>query len=455
MNIAETDFSPDETARFEALLRRYESREVTVGVVGLGYVGLPLALAATRAGFATLGFDVDPSKIDAILVEKSYLRHIPDEAIAQAAATGRFATTTDFARIAEADAVIVCVPTPLTKNRDPDLVFVENTTRVIAQHLRRGQLVALESTTWPGTTVEVMRPILDETGLVCGSDYYLAFSPEREDPGNAHFDTRTIAKVVGADDDASRRLALALYAGMIEKVVAVSSTKAAEATKLTENIFRAVNIALANELKVIFDTMDIDVWEVIDAAKTKPFGYMAFYPGPGLGGHCIPIDPFYLTWKAREFDISTKFIELAGEINTAMPQYVVAKLGLALDRRLQRGFYCTEILVVGVAYKKNIDDMRESPALKIIELLEAREAKVCFYDPLVPVLPSTREHAELAGRRSVEIAEIRSGRFAAAVIVTDHDCIDYALLLDHVAVVVDTRNALARLGLSSDKIVKA
>jgi UDP-N-acetyl-D-glucosamine dehydrogenase len=439
----------------DALLDRYRSKDIVVGVIGLGYVGLPLALTAAMSGFRTLGFDIDPAKIEAIAARRSYLRHIPDAAIATACDTGRFESTTDFSALPRADAILVCVPTPLTKNRDPDLAFVENTTRTIAEYLRKNQLVALESTTWPGTTAEVMRPILDATGLSCGTDYFLAFSPEREDPGNADFTTRTIAKVVGADDDNSRALALALYQGMIEKVVAVSSTRAAEATKLTENIFRAVNIALVNELKVIFDTMGVDVWEVIDAAKTKPFGFMPFYPGPGLGGHCIPIDPFYLTWKAREYEISTKFIELAGEINTAMPNYVVARLARALDSMLQRGFCRTEILVVGVAYKKNIDDMRESPALRIIEQLEAREARVSFHDPLVPVLPPSREHARLAGRKSVCLAEIAQGRFAAAVIVTDHDDLDYDAILAHVRLVVDTRNVYARRGVVSEKIVKA
>ncbi|ATQ66580.1 nucleotide sugar dehydrogenase [Methylosinus trichosporium] len=449
--------NPDDSvsAELEALLRRYRSKSITVGVIGLGYVGLPLALTAAMSGFRTIGFDIDPSKIEAITRRRSYLRHISDEVIAMAAATGRFESTIDFAALADVDAILVCVPTPLTKNRDPDLSFVESTTRTIRGHLRKHHLVVLESTTWPGTTDEIMRPILETSDLVCGDGYFLAFSPEREDPGNADFTTRTITKVVGADDDASRRLALALYEGMIDRVVPVSSTRAAEATKLTENIFRAVNIALVNELKVIFDTMGVDIWEVIDAAKTKPFGFMAFYPGPGLGGHCIPIDPFYLTWKAREYEISTKFIELAGEINTSMPNHVVARLGLALDRAVQRGFYRTEIVIIGVAYKKNIDDMRESPALRIIEQLEAREAKVSYYDPLVPVLPPTREHARLAGRRSVSLLDITRRRFAAAVIVTDHDDLDYDAILDNVAVVVDTRNVYARRGVVADKIVKA
>jgi len=455
MKVAAVETPGEDSAELHDLLNRYEARTAVIGVVGLGYVGLPLALAAVEAGYQVIGLDIDGAKIEAIRAAKSYLRHISDTEIARAVATGRLDVSTEFARLAKVDAILVCVPTPLTKNRDPDLSFVIDTTRAVARHLRRGQLVVLESTTWPGTTFEVMRPILDETGLRCGSDYFLAFSPEREDPGNADFTTRTITKVVGADDHASRRLSVALYENMIASVATVGSTRIAEAAKLTENIFRSVNIALVNELKIVFDTMGIDVWEVIEAAKTKPFGFMAFYPGPGLGGHCIPIDPFYLTWKAREFGISTKFIELAGEVNTAMPNWVVGKLAEALDRFVQRGFFRTELLVVGVAYKKNIDDMRESPALRIIELLEARGAIVSFFDPLVPIIPPTREHAALTGRRSVGWDEIGMGKFAAAVVVTDHDIVDYARLSESVRVVVDTRNVFARNGIAAENVVKA
>jgi len=439
---------------FEQLRARVARREATIGVVGMGYVGLPLALAAVAAGFRVVGFDVDQAKPQAVRAGRSYLAHIPDSAVAAGVAAGLRATD-DFSGLVETDAILVCVPTPLTRHRDPDLSFVERTGETIAAHLRPGQLVVLESTTWPGTTQEVLRPILDRSGLVCGADYFLAFSPEREDPGNRDFETKTIAKVVGADDEKSRTLALTFYGGIVDKVVGVSTARAAEAAKLTENIFRAVNIALVNELKVVFDRMDIDVWEVIDAARTKPFGFMPFYPGPGLGGHCIPIDPFYLTWKAREYGLSTRFIELAGEINTEMPRYVVDRLGAALDRALQRGFVGTQILVVGVAYKKNIDDMRESPALTIIEMLEARGARVAFFDPLVPVLPPTREHPKLAGRVSLAAAELRAGAFAAAVVVTDHDGVDYAAVAGCAAVVVDTRNVFARQGVAADNIVKA
>lgn len=444
-----------ERQSIDALYGAFETKTIVVGVIGLGYVGLPLALSATTGGYRTLGFDIDPAKVEAVHRGESYLEHIGTAAIGEAFATGLLSATTDFSRLSEADALIICVPTPLTQNRDPDLSYVVTTCELIAQHLRRGQLVVLESTTWPGTTVEVVKPILDASGLICGADYFLAFSPEREDPGNAQFTTRTIPKVVGADDDASLRLATAVYQNIVSSVAPVSSTKAAEAAKLTENIFRAVNIALVNELKVVYDAMGIDIWEVIDAAKTKPFGYMPFYPGPGLGGHCIPIDPFYLTWKAREFEISTKFIELAGEINTSMPRYVVDKLVRSLDARLQRGLVATEILVVGVAYKKNIDDMRESPALRIIELLEERGATVAFYDPHVPVIPPTREHPRLTGRRSVDWRSVLEQGFAAAIIVTDHDSIDYGSLRQAVSFVIDTRNAYGRRSLAGDDIVKA
>jgi UDP-N-acetyl-D-glucosamine dehydrogenase len=417
-------------------------------------VGLPLAFSATVAGYRTLGFDIDPAKVDAICAGKSYLKHISCASIKEAMATNLLNATADFSKLSEVDAVIICVPTPLTKNRDPDLTYVVKTSEIIAQHLRPGQLVVLESTTWPGTTSEVVKPILDRSGLSCGTDYFLAFSPQREDPGNAQFTTRTIPKVVGADDDASRRLAVAIYENVISSVASVSSTKVAEATKLTENIFRAVNVALVNELKVVYDAMGIDVWEVIEAAKTKPFGYIPFYPGPGLGGHCIPIDPFYLMWKAREFEISTKFIELAGEINTAMPRYVIDRLTQSLDAKLQRGLVGTEILIVGVAYKKNIDDIRESPALRIIDLLETRGAKVSFYDPYVPVIPSTRANPGLSGRPSLDWDSVLNHHFTVAVIATDHDSIDYESLRNTVSLVVDTRNVYARQSLFGDNIVK-
>ncbi|WP_434625677.1 nucleotide sugar dehydrogenase [Azospirillum sp. B2RO_4] len=436
----------------------YRGRSARVAVVGLGYVGLPLALALTGAGFAVTGFDIDPAKAAALNSGRSYIRQIADGRVAEAVATGRFRATTDAGEFAACDAVIVCVPTPLSPQREPDLSFVEASTRLIRDRLRPGQLVVLESTTWPGTTDEVMRPILEETGLVSGRDFFLAYSPEREDPGNISFTTSTIPKVVGGDDEGARRLAVALYEQVVPQVVPVSGTRAAEATKLTENIFRSVNIALVNELKIVFEPMGIDIWEVIEAAKTKPFGFMPFYPGPGLGGHCIPIDPFYLTWKAREYQISTRFIELAGEVNTMMPRHVVDRLALALDRRAGIGLSRARILLVGMAYKKNVDDSRESPGLRLMEMLLERGAAVEYHDPFIPVLPVTREHAALAGRRSVEWTAERLAGFDAAVIVTDHDGIDYHSLAAHCPLVVDTRNAMRAVeGIEgfADRIVKA
>lgn len=439
----------------EALVGRFRRGEIVVGVVGLGYVGLPLCCAAAGAGLRVIGFDIDPAKPARILAGETYLSSVPADAIAPHVASGRLAATTDFARLAEADAIIVCVPTPLTAHREPDLSFVETTARAIAAVLRPGQLVVLESTTWPGTTDEVVRPILDSSGLRCGSDYFLAFSPEREDPGNAQFSARNTPKVVGADDAAARELATLLYAATAGSTVPVSSTRTAEAVKLTENIFRAVNVALVNELKTVFAAMDIDVWEVIEAAKTKPFGYMPFYPGPGLGGHCIPIDPFYLTWKAREFDISTRFIELAGEINTAMPRYVVAETARALDARTGGGLNGARILILGLAYKKNVNDIRESPALKLIELFQARGAAVDYADPHVPQIGPLREHPALTGMRSVAADGPTLAGYAAAVIVTDHDGFDYAAIAAAAPLVVDTRNAMGSRGIAGGNIVKA
>jgi UDP-N-acetyl-D-glucosamine dehydrogenase len=369
--------------------------------------------------------------------------------------SGQFEATANFDRLNEPDAILICVPTPLSRHREPDLSYVVDTTHAIAKRLRKGQLVVLESTTYPGTTDEVMRPILEETGLKSGVDFYLAFSPEREDPGNPEFGTSTIPKVVGGDGPDASAMANALYSQLVVRTVPVSSTATAEAVKLTENIFRAVNIALVNELKVVYEAMGVDVWEVIDAAKTKPFGFMPFYPGPGLGGHCIPIDPFYLTWKAREFDISTRFIELAGEINTRMPYRVVDRVAEVLDKRVGRGLASARILILGLAYKKNVDDIRESPSFKLIELMEARGAEVDYYDPYVPVIPVTREHAPLAGRKSVDLTPRTIASYDAVLISTDHDEVDYRLVVEHAKVTVDTRNACAKAGVVSDKVVKA
>ncbi|HZH50367.1 MAG TPA: nucleotide sugar dehydrogenase [Microvirga sp.] len=436
------------------LLGRIRARRFKVGIVGLGYVGIPLALTAVKAGFPVLGFDINPARVKRLNGGESLIKHIPDGLVADAVREGKFEATADFSRLGEPDAILICVPTPLTRHQEPDLSYVENTARTIAPCLRSGQLVVLESTTYPGTTDEVLKPIFEATGMRSGRDFFLAFSPEREDPGNPDFGTSAIPKVVGGDGPEALALADALYGQLVVKTVPVSSTATAEAVKLTENIFRAVNIALVNELKVVYAAMGIDIWEVIDAAKTKPFGFMPFYPGPGLGGHCIPIDPFYLTWKAREYDIATRFIELAGQINTRMPYYVVNKLAEVVDRS-GRPFSGSRILVLGVAYKKNVDDTRESPSLKLMELIEARGARVDYHDPYVPEIPKTRKHAVLMGRRSVELGAAMVAGYDVVLIATDHDNVDYRLVVENAKVVVDTRNACARVGLSGGNIVKA
>ena len=412
-------------------------------------------MAAGEAGSRVLGFDVDPAKPEALAEGRSYLKHIPDDRIRRLVRENRLAATTDFGRLSEPDALLICVPTPLSPHLDPDLSFVVATGEQIASRLRPGQLVILESTTYPGTTIEVLRPILETSGLVCDRDFYLAFSPEREDPGNLEFSTSRIPKVVGADSLDARNLATALYDQFVPRTVKVSSSATAEAVKLTENIFRAVNIALVNELKLVYGAMGIDVWEVIEAAKSKPFGYMPFYPGPGLGGHCIPIDPFYLTWKAREYGVATRFIELAGQINSGMPQHIVNELARALDATRGRGLTRARILILGVAYKKNVDDTRESPALRLIEMLEARGAEVRFYDPFVGVIPDSREHKSLSGRRSEIWDPVQLGDYDAILIATDHDDVDYAALASHAKLIVDTRNACRRVGVTSSNVVLA
>ncbi len=433
----------------------FKSRRGRLGVIGLGYVGLPICLAAAKARLSVTGFDIDSEKPAALHRGASYLRHIQPSAVQAAIASGRFHATCDFSQLRQADAILICVPTPLSSHLEPDLKYVLETVDHIAQHLRRGQIVILESTTYPGTTDEVVKPILERTGLKIGTDVLLAFSAEREDPGNADLTHTTLPNGGGAHDQLSREAAVAVYEAFIDRVISVSSSRVAEAAKLTENIFRAVNIALVNELKVIYEAMGVDVWEVIDAAKTKPFGFLPFYPGPGLGGHCIPIDPFYLTWKAREYGIATRFIELAGQINADMPRHVVNKLAHALDLRRERGLNGSRILVLGVAYKKNVDDMRESPALRLIELLEQRRAETEFYDPFVPRLPKTRGHAHLAGRKSLAWTQCLASHFDATLIVTDHDAVDYRAIADHAPLVVDTRNACRRAGVFSDNVVLA
>lgn len=437
----------------DRLLDRVEQRDFTIGIIGLGYVGLPLALTSVAKGFRVLGFDVEQARVDQIMAGRTVIKHLPGEQFAAPIAEGKFEATADMARLSEPDAILIAVPTPLDKHQEPDLTYVVKSTESIAAALRPGQLVVLESTTWPGTTREVMLPILEAGGLKAGSDFFLAFSPEREDPGNAKFSNAAIPKVVGADDDGSLKLACALYDGLVAGTVPVSSSATAEAVKLTENIFRSVNIALVNELKLIFDKMDINVWEVIEAAKSKPFGYMAFYPGPGLGGHCIPIDPFYLSWKAREFETSTRFIELAGEINTAMPRYVVSRLGEALDRQTGRGLNGARVLIIGMAYKKNVDDMRESPSLKLTHLLEDRGSTVDYHDPHIPEVPMTRDHPEFAGRKSVELTAANLAGYDVVLVATDHDDVDWPHVVEHSKLVVDTRNVCG--GIESDKVVRA
>jgi UDP-N-acetyl-D-glucosamine dehydrogenase len=444
----------DNSVDVAALLAAYRERRAKIAILGMGYVGFPLAIATHAHGFHVLGFDVDAKKVDMLNNGTSYLKEIPDSAVATMHADGRFEATADAARLAEADALLMCVPTPLSKYREPDLSYVIATVETIAQHLRPGQLVVLESTTYPGTTAEVIIPMLEKTGLRAGIDFFVAYSPEREDPGNAAFNTATIPKVVGADDDNSRALAEALYGGIVNHAVPVSSAAAAEAVKLTENIFRSVNIALVNELKVVYDKMGIDVWEVIDAAATKPFGFMPFYPGPGVGGHCIPIDPFYLTWKSREYGMSTRFIELAGQINERMHDYVIGKLREGLDAHYKKGLNGSTILMLGIAYKPNVDDMRESPALFITEKLEEAGAEVVYHDAYVPEIPPTREHKRLTGRTSQPLNEATIKNADAVLIATNHKGVDMQFVAKHARLIVDTRNATKDLP-DSDKIIKA
>ncbi|QGZ93406.1 nucleotide sugar dehydrogenase [Terricaulis silvestris] len=437
------------------LLSRIQSRDFVVGIIGMGYVGLPLAVAFGAANFKVLAFDIDDEKTTALNEGRSYINHIGNERIAEMRKHGRFEATSHFERLDEPDALLICVPTPLTRHHEPDLRYVVDTTEAIASRLRPNQIVILESTTYPGTTLEVMKPLLERKGLRAGVDFFIAYSPEREDPGNIDHSTARIPKVVGADDERSLAIALELYGTVVPKTVPVSSTATAEAVKITENVFRAVNIALVNELKVVFDAMGIDIWEVIEAAKTKPFGYMPFYPGPGLGGHCIPIDPFYLTWKAREYNQHTRFIELAGQINSDMPWHVVRVLSDALDARFSKGLNGARVLILGLAYKKNVDDTRESPALRLIDLLEARGCSTDYFDPHAPEIPKVREYPALVGRKSVAWDPAQLASYDAALIATDHDGVDYKLLADVAKLVIDTRNACARAGANMARVVRA
>ncbi len=439
------------TPHADILREKLVHRTATVAVLGMGYVGLPLAMAAHDAGFSVLGFDVDAEKVAKLNRGESYIQHIRPGKVAEMAASGRFRATADESDLAAADVLVICVPTPLTRHREPDLRFVDATTETVARVLRPGQLVVLESTTYPGTTDERMKPVLEGRGLACGSDFFLAFSPEREDPGNKDFGTTNTPKVVGGVDPVSGDLAEAFYGAVVQKVVRVRDARTAEAAKLTENVFRAVNIALVNELKILYDKMGIDVWDVLDAASTKPFGFMRFNPGPGWGGHCIPLDPFYLTWKAREYGLTSDFIEHAGKINRRMPEYVVEKLTLALNDR-GKAVKGAKVLVLGVAYKKDIDDPRESPAFEILDLLLQLGAEVSYHDPHIPELPRMREWPHLPRLRSLPLTAETLGAHDAVLIVTDHTAVDYEAVRRHAPLVVDTRGKLRGL---DGKVVKA
>ena len=430
------------------LLEKLFSKEAVIGIYGLGYVGLPLALRYVEAGYTVVGFDIDETKVDALSSGKSYIQHIPDEKIGKAVQQG-FVATTDFSRTSDVDAIILCVPTPLNRYREPDLSFVTGTTDMVVPYLRRGHIVSLESTTYPGTTDEELLPRLESSGLKVGSDLFLVYSPEREDPGNTHFDTQTIPKIVGGCTPECLEVGKALYELAIDQVVPVSSTKAAELTKLLENIHRAVNIGLVNEMKILADRMGIDIHEVIGAAATKPFGFTAFYPGPGLGGHCIPIDPFYLTWKAREYDLNTRFIELAGEVNLNMPRWVISKAIDALNDR-RKSLKGSKVLVLGIAYKKNVNDMRESPAVELMELLSSKGAEVDYSDPFVPVFPKMREH--YFDLSSIELSGDNIAEYDLLLLAADHDIFDYDMIQENAQLIVDTRGRYLD---SMDNIVKA
>jgi UDP-N-acetyl-D-glucosamine dehydrogenase len=425
------------------LLKKIQQRDVHVGVIGLGYVGLPLALSFPEKGIRVTGFDIDPRKVEMLMKGETYIMHMDANRVARALKDKLLDATSDFGRLHEPDALLIAVPTPLTPQREPEMKYVVTTAGQIRDRLRKGQLVVLESTTYPGTTDELVRGILEQTGLVCGKDFFLAFSPEREDPGNKQYNTKTIPKIVGGVDESSGEIAANLYGLAIDSVVQVSSARAAEATKLTENIFRAVNIALVNELKVVYDRMGIDVWEVLDAAATKPFGFMKFTPGPGLGGHCIPLDPFYLTWKAREYGVSTRFVELSGEVNVAMPRYVIDKLQLALNER-GLALKNAKILLLGLAYKKDIDDPRESPSFELIDILLRRGALVTYHDPHISLAPKMRSWPDLPAMHSVPLDAQTLATADAVLIATEHSSVDYDLVLKHAKLVVDTRGVFRK-----------
>jgi len=437
----------------DALLEKIHAHGARIGIIGLGYVGLPLVLRFGDEGFTVIGFDVDPVKVSRLNRGESYIRHIAAERILALVHAKQFEATSDFSRLSEADCIIICVPTPLTAKKDPDLQYIETTADAITKTLRTGQIVSLESTTYPGTTDDILLEKFRPTGLVVGKDYFLVFSPEREDPGNPKFSTRSIPKVVGGTTPDCLEVGEALYTQVIDKVVTVSSTRAAELVKLLENIYRCVNIALVNELKLLAQRMDIDIWEVIAAASTKPFGFTAFQPGPGLGGHCIPIDPFYLSWKAKEYDFSTRFIQLAGEINSSMPHYVVERVGDSLNG-ISKSIRGARVLILGVAYKKDVDDVRESPALEIMELLQERGAVLCYSDPYIPQLHKMRAH-DFSHMTSVPLTVETLRNQDLVLITTDHTNIDYQWLVENSPMVVDTRNATRAVKGESRKIVRA
>ena len=449
-NQADSPAAAELTGAAAELKNRLETQQATIGVIGLGYVGLPLISAFFHKGFSAVGFDVDPNKIEALNAGKSYIKHIADGEVSAWREAEKFEATADLSRLSEPDVLLICVPTPLNDSRDPDLKYVESTTRSIAKVLRPGQLVILESTTYPTTTRDVMLPILEESGLTVGDDFYLAYSPEREDPGNPDFTAAGIPKVVGGHDPVSLELSKTLYEQAIVQVVPVSSCEVAEACKILENTYRAVNIALVNELKVLFDRMGIDVWEVVDAAKTKPFGFQAFYPGPGLGGHCIPIDPFYLTWLARKQGLATRFIELAGEVNTGMPTYVITRLAEFLNER-GKPIKGSKILLLGVAYKKDVDDARESPSFVLMQELLRRGADLSYNDPHVPTLPRSRNHD--LEMHSVDLTPETLAAADCVLIATDHSAYDYDEIVKHAPLVLDTRNAVKSR--SHDNVVRA
>jgi len=440
------------TPELTKLQDKITQKEFLLGIIGLGYVGLPLSLTFLRKDIAVLGFDLDIKKIDMLHAGVSYIKHIPSEKLNAFVQQGKLSATADFSRLNEPDVLLICVPTPLTQNREPDMHYIENTGHAIAKVLRPGQMVILESTTYPGTTVELLLPILENSGLSAGKDFALAYSPEREDPGNPKYTTADIPKVVGGINDESTALAADFYKTGLQSVVDVSSTQTAEMSKLLENIFRSVNIALVNELKILSHRMGIDVWEVIRASSTKPFGYMPFYPGPGLGGHCIPIDPFYLTSKAREYDFPTKFIELAGEVNTAMPYYVIQRVMEALNSR-KKSINGSRILLLGMAYKKDIDDPRESPSFKLLELLQEKGAEVLYNDPHIPVLLPMRKYS--FNLKSTDITAETLASMDCILLATDHSAYDYRFILEHADLIVDTRNAFNGLNGAADKVMQA